>query len=48
VSDQVSNPYKTAGNIIVLHILVLYFGYQTGRQNILHRMIASILLNNQN
>ena len=46
VSGQVSHPYQTAGNIKFQYILVLYFGYQTGRQNILHRIIASILLNN--
>jgi len=43
VSDQVSHSYNTTGKIIVLYILIFKFCYkQTGRQIILHRMIASI------
>jgi hypothetical protein len=42
-NDQVSHPYITMGKIMVLHILIFkIFGQKTGRQNILHRMIASI------
>jgi len=41
VRDQVPQPYKT-GKIIVLHILILYFWYQTGTQTILDRLLASI------
>jgi len=40
---QVSHPHKTKGKITVLCILIFYiFGWQIGRQNILHRMKASI------
>ena len=43
VGDQVSHPYKTKGKIIVSYYLELYiFGQQTGRQKILHQIIASI------
>jgi hypothetical protein len=43
VSDQFSHPYKTTFKTIFLDILnFTYFGKQTGRQNILHRMIVSI------
>jgi len=43
MSDQVSHPYQTTSKIIVLYILILYvFGWQTGRQKILHRLIVSI------
>jgi hypothetical protein len=42
MSDQVSHPYKTTGKIMVLYILIFtFFGWQTGRQKILHRVIAS-------
>ena len=41
--DQVSYPHKTTDKITVLYILIFHiFGYQTGRQNILHPMITSI------
>ena len=43
VSIQVSHLYEIVGKIIVLIGLNLYiFGYQIGRQKILHQMIASI------
>ena len=43
VSDQVSHPYNTTGRIIVPYIFIFkFFRWQTGRQKILHRMIASI------
>jgi len=35
VRDQVPNPYKTTAKIIVLYIITLIFGWQTGRQKIL-------------
>jgi hypothetical protein len=48
VRDHVSRPYKTRGKIIflsyILYLNLYIFGYKTGRQKILHRMIASIPL----
>ena len=41
VRDQVSHPYKTTYKIVVLCILIFIF-LEKLRQNILHRMIASI------
>ena len=38
---QVSHPYKTTREIIIRYILII-FGWQTGRQKILHWMIVSI------
>ena len=43
VNDQFSHPYKAKSKTILLYILTfIYFGKQTGRQNIFHRIIASI------
>jgi hypothetical protein len=43
VRDQVSHPYRTTGNIILLYSLILcFFLYQTRRQKVLDRMLASI------
>ena len=42
VSDQVSHALKQTDKNIVLYILIYIFGLQTGRQKILHRIIASI------
>ena len=41
VSDQVSHSIQTIDKFMVLNLHI--FGYQTGRENILHRMTASIL-----
>ena len=42
-SSYVSHPYKTPGkNFISVYFNPQIFGYQTGRQKILHRKIASI------
>ena len=43
VSDQVSNPHKNnRQNYSSVYLNLYIFGQQTGRQKILHRMIASI------
>jgi len=45
VSDQVSHPYKTTGQIIILYIFNLYiFGKQIRRQRILDRNVLCIPL----
>jgi hypothetical protein len=45
VSDQASHPYKTTGKINSVYLDLYIFGLHTGRQKILHRMIASISRN---
>jgi hypothetical protein len=42
VEDQVLHPYSTTSKITVLHILIFSFLYETGRQNILDWIIASV------
>jgi hypothetical protein len=42
MSDQVSDPYKTTGKIIIMCLRLYIFGWQTGTQMILHRMTAII------
>ena len=42
VSDQVSHPYKTTGKNCSVYLTLYIFGQNTGRQKILHQMIASI------
>jgi hypothetical protein len=42
--DHVSQPYKTTGKVVVLHVLCnffLFFRQQTEIQNIPHRFLAS-------
>jgi len=40
VTDQVSHPYQTTCKIIVIEYYKLYiYTYQTGRQNMLYRMV---------
>ena len=42
VSDQVSHPYKIRLNYSSVYLNLCIFGQQTGTQNILYRMTASI------
>jgi hypothetical protein len=41
-NDQISHPYKNRQNYSTVYRNFYIFGYQTGRQKILQRMIASI------